>query len=293
MTGKPRRRHQSVGAALSHATEVLSRAGVDSPAVDASALVEAVTGLSRTDQLLRRDAALEAHQAEELERLLARRAAREPLQHVLGEVTFLDVRLEARPGVLVPRPETERLVELVLSEIRDAPIRRGDTIIDVGTGTGAIALALKQARPELAVWATDVSQAALDLAGVNAQRLGLALELRRSDLLRDPEVMAAATRAVAIVSNPPYLPDADRDVVQPEVAVEPEAALYAGPDGLNVARRLAGLAREAMRPGALLALELDPRNVSVLAREFEALGFAAVRVEPDLAGRDRFVIAYR
>lgn len=293
MTEKPRRRHESVGAALSRATEVLSRAGVESPAVDAAALVEAVTGLSRTEQLIRRDTELGARQAEELARLLARRAAREPLQHVLGEATFLDLRLETRPGVLIPRPETERLVELVLSEIAAASEPKGSTVIDVGTGTGAIALTLKQARPELEVWATDVSQAALDLAGANAERLGLVVEVRRSDLLADPGVRAAAARAVAVVSNPPYLPDADRGTVQPEVVLEPEGALYAGPDGLSVARRLVRQAAGAMRPGALLALELDPRNVGELARELRTAGFAAVRVEPDLTGRERFVIARR
>lgn len=293
MPSEPRRREPSVGAALSHAVTKLQQAGVPSPAVDAALLLEAVTGWRRTEQLVRRDHTLAPELWDEFQELLARRAAREPLQHVLGEATFLDLRVRVTPGVLVPRPETERLVELVLEELGTAPGRPGDVVIDVGTGTGAIALALKAARPTLQVWATDVSQAALALAEANADLLGLHIQVRRSDLLADPDVAAAAATAVAIVSNPPYLPEADRTAVEPEVAVEPDVALYAGHDGLDVARRLARQVQEVARRGALVALELDPRNAGEMAAEMAAAGFEGVRLEADLAGRDRFVLARR
>lgn len=293
MPNGPRRREQSVSAALSLAVVKLQEAGVPSPEVDAALLLEAVTGWRRTEQLVRRDHTLAPELWDDFQALLARRAAREPLQHVLGEATFLDLRLRVTPGVLVPRPETERLVELVLEELGSVPARAGDVAIDVGTGTGAIALALKAARPTLHVWATDVSPAALSLAEANAHRLGLRIEVRRSDLLADPGVAAAAATAVAIVSNPPYLPDADRGVVEPEVAVEPDQALYAGPDGLDVARRLARQTLDLVRPGALVALELDPRNAQEMAAEMDEAGFSDVRLEADLAGRDRFVLARR
>lgn len=293
MPHTPRRRETSVGAALSHAAARLREAGVHSPEVDAALLLEAVTGWQRTEQLVRRDQVLTPEQSDRFRDLLARRVGREPLQHVLGEATFLDLRLEVGPGVLVPRPETERLVELVLAELNAVEARVGDVVLDVGTGTGAIALALKSARPGLEVWATDVSPAALSLARVNAERLGLSIELRRSDLLGDPGVAAAAATAVAIVSNPPYLPDADRRSVEPEVSAEPEDALYAGADGLLVARRLVRQTLDVARPGALVALELDPRNVRIMAGEMEGAGFGVVRIELDLAGRERFVLARR
>lgn len=278
---------------MSRAAARLQEAGVPSPEVDAALLMEAVTGWHRTEQLVRRDQTLTPEQSDRFRDLLARRVGREPLQHVLGEATFLDLRLEVVPGVLVPRPETERLVELVLAELHAAKARVGDAVLDVGTGTGAIALALKSARPGLEVWATDVSPAALSLAQANAERLGLAIQLRRSDLLGDPGVAAAAATAVAIVSNPPYLPDADRRSVAPEVSMEPEDALYAGADGLLVARRMVRQTLDVARPGALVALELDPRNVGTMAGEMEAAGFGVVRVEHDLAGRERFVLARR
>ena len=153
------------------------------------------------------------------------------------------------------------------------------------------ALALKHAHPAAEVWATDVSGTALDLARRNARRLGLPLVVRRSDLLDDPEVAAAAGRAVAVVSNPPYLPAADRGSLPPEVAGEPPEALFAGADGLEVARRLVGQLAGVLRPGTLLALELDPRNARDLAAALG--GWGSVRLESDLAGRERFVVARR
>lgn len=285
------RRAGDVGAALSLAQRRLAAAGVDSPAVDASRLLERVLGLSRTELLARRGRELSAAEEATFLDLLARRERREPLQLVMGEAAFLDLELEVGPGVLLPRPETERLVELALQELAAGPPARGDVLLDVGTGTGAIALALKQAHPLAAVWATDVSEAALALAARNARSLGLPLELRRSDLLADPEVAAAAARAALVVSNPPYLPEGDRGAVPPEVAAEPPEALFAGVDGLAVARRLVAQLEATLSPEALVVLELDPRNAAALAAEMR--GWRAVRVEDDLAGRERFVVARR
>lgn len=282
---------RTVGEALALAGARLTAAGVDSPAVDAARLLGHVLGLSRTELLVRRGERLTEAQRAEFSSLLARRERREPLQLVLGEATFLDLTLAVAPGVLLPRPETERLVEIVLQELRARPPAPGEALLDVGTGTGAIALALKRAHSQAEVWATDVSDAALELTRRNARALGLPLVVRRSDLLADPEVAAAARRAAAVVSNPPYLPDADRGAVPPEVAAEPEEALFAGPDGLGVARRLVGQLAAALRPGALVALELDPRNARTLAGEMG--GWAEVRVESDLAERERFVVARR
>src|SRR5690606_22693770 len=154
------RRAGTIGAALAYGERRLAEAGVDSPHVDAARLLGHVLGLARTELLVRRGEALTPSQAAAFDALLARRSAREPLQTVLGEAAFLDLTLAVTPGVLVPRPETERLVELVLAELAARPPAAGDVLIDVGTGTGSIALALKAAYPEAGVWATYVSEAA-------------------------------------------------------------------------------------------------------------------------------------
>lgn len=260
----------------------LAAAGVPSPRADAEALVGQVTSLSRSDLVLARGRVLTDAETTALEDLVARRAAREPLQWVLGTAHFHGLELRVRPGALVPRPETERLVEIVLDAI--APVR-APAVVDVGTGTGAIALALKAARPDATLTGTDPSRVALALAAENAAVLGLAVELLEGSLL------AGRTGLDAVVSNPPYLPEGDAAILEPEVRAEPAVALFAGADGLAVARPLVIEAAGALRPGGLLALELDPRNLRVLASELDPAVWTDVRVEPDLAGRERFLLA--
>lgn len=266
----------------------LAAAGVASPGAEALVLLEAATGLDRRIVLLQPDRPLDADARARLAQLLHRRVAREPLQHVIGTAPFFGLELEVSPAVLVPRPETERLVELVLAELADGP---AGLVLDVGCGSGAIALALKAERAELEVWGTDVSSEALAIARENGHRLGLEVEWRRSDLLADADVAAAAARCVALVSNPPYLPDSDIEHIPPEVRADPGLALFAGEDGLEVARRLVAQAGQLLPMGALLALELDPRNVERLASRLA--GWRDVRVERDLTGRARFLLARR
>lgn len=273
--------------ALAAAERRLAAAGVASPRAEALLLLEAAVGVDRSSLLSQLDRPLLPGEGAALAELLRRRVTREPLQHILGEAPFYGLTLAVSEDVLIPRPETERLVEIVLSELAGA----SGTVLDVGCGSGAIALALKSERPDLDVWATDVSGAALSVARANAERLGLAVTFRRSDLLADSEVARAAARCVALVSNPPYLPESDRLQVPQEVRADPEVALFAGSDGLDVARRLARQARGLLPPRALFALELDERNVAELAaglRDFESVAFAS-----DLAGRQRFIVARR
>jgi len=170
-------------------------------------------------------------------------------------------------------------------------LREDETVLDVGCGTGAIALALKAELPAAEVWATDLAPEALALTRRNAAELGLEVTVRASDLLADPEVARAAARCAALVSNPPYLPEADRGRLAPEAAADPDVALFGGADGLAVARRLVSQAERLLPPGALLALELDPRNAPALAGELTA--WRDVRVAADLVGRERFVLARR
>lgn len=269
-------------ALLNEVTRRLRTAGVPSPEVDARELLGHVTGLGRA-ALLTWGGALTDAQAARLEQLLRRREAREPLQHLLGEVEWGGLRLRVGPGALIPRPETEWLLQLVLEHLRDVPAPR---VLDVGTGSGALALGLKAARPDAVVRASDLSPEALAWARENAALNGLDVPFVPGDLLagcRGPLDL--------IVSNPPYLPESDRETAQPEVQHDPTLALYAGPDGLTVARRLAAQAGAALAPAGRLFLELDPRNVTTLADELAQQGWRS-RLHSDLAGRERFLEAW-
>ncbi|MEX2541066.1 MAG: peptide chain release factor N(5)-glutamine methyltransferase [Trueperaceae bacterium] len=263
--------------------ERLTRAGVASPEAEAWQLIEAVTGESRGRLLMEpRNLSLAEHR--NLGDWTARRELREPLQLILGRAHFYGLGLGLEPGVLIPRPETERLAELALRMLRGVPSPR---VLDVGTGAGALALAIKSERPDARVMASDVSAIALAVSARNAAELGLEIEVEGSDLLAAKPVAGFAAEAHALVSNPPYLPDGDRETAQPEVRWDPEGALYAGADGLAVFRRLLSQAASVCSPGTLLLVELDPRNVEAAANE--AAGWSSARVHEDLAGRRRFL----
>ncbi|WP_119314160.1 peptide chain release factor N(5)-glutamine methyltransferase [Calidithermus terrae] len=213
---------------------------------------------------------------------LERRLAGYPLQLLLGDVEFCGLTLEVREGVLIPRPETEGLVELGLGLIARHPSPR---VLDVGTGTGAVALAFKRARPDARVWATDVDPEAVGLARANAERLGLAVEVLEGAFT------AGLGGFDLLISNPPYLPEAYRAEAPPELAYERDVALYSGSDGLDMPRELLKRAHEALEPGGWLALELSPDNAPTLAEEAAGQGWQGVQVEADLTGRPRFVVA--
>ena len=278
----------TIGVARRIALRRLEAAGIDTPAPEALALLEAATGLERSELMLRPDRELGASERLRLLDGLRRRVAREPLQHILGTAPFYGLDLAVDATVLVPRPETERLVERVL-EALDGVER--PHVLDVGTGSGAIALAVRAERPDATVMATDVVPEAVALARRNAAQLRLDVRVLRSDLLAEAEVAAFAAACDVLVANLPYLPDADAGTLQPEAEHDPALALYAGPDGLRLARRLLRQAARLLPGGALLALELDPRNVHAAARETGA--WRETRVERDLAGRERFLLARR
>jgi release factor glutamine methyltransferase len=164
---------------------------------------------------------------------------------------------------------------------------------DVATGSGAVALAIANARPDATVSASDIDPTAVLIARANATLLGLDVAVYLSDLLADPVVERAVRRADALVANPPYLPEGDRATIPPEVRHDPPEALFAGPDGLAVARRLTREAWPLLRPGARCYLELDPRNASLFGAELERDGWADVRLDVDLTDRPRFLSARR
>lgn len=260
-----------------------------SPEAEAWILLEHLTGLDRLTLITAPDVPRDATSDARTDVLVARRAAGEPLQHLIGVASFYGVELEAGPAALVPRPETERLVQLVLQDLvgRPAPV-----LLDVGTGGGAIAIAIACERPDAEVWASDVDPRALELAARNARRHAPRVRTVQADLLDGPDLATVVPRLHLLVSNPPYLPEADRESLPPEVRHDPPAALFGGPDGLEPFRRLLRAATERLPARAPLWLELDPRTVHAAAEAAAAAGWAA-RVHEDLARRPRFLEARR
>jgi len=224
---------------------------------------------------------LTPEQARRFQGYAMRRAQREPVAYILGAKGFRTIDLLVDGRVLIPRPETEHLVEAALG------LPRGARVADVGTGSGAVALALKAERPDLDVVATDASPEALAVARANAQRLALEVELLEGDLLEPVE-----GQLDAVLSNPPYVADGDRAALAPDITRhEPALALYAGADGLSLIRRLAPQAAAA---GAkLLALEVGFGQAGAVAEIVAASGFADTQAVADLAGIERVVVGRR
>lgn len=252
-------------------------------------MLERVSGVGRLRWLTDADATLDVDQLGRLDAWLARRADGEPLQHVLGVAPFWGVELDAGAGALVPRPETERLVELALGDLtgREKPL-----VLDLGTGSGAIAVAIARERRDAEVWAADVEDDALALARRNVLALAPTVRLVRSDLFAAPELRELLPHLDLLVANLPYLPDSDAAALPPEVRRDPPGALFGGPDGLDPFRRAWAQAAGDLPGRAVAWFELDPRNVGVAANELRADPAAAgreVRVADDLVGRARFL----
>ncbi len=278
---------QSVQQLQAQLVHRLRAAGLDSPLPEARALLTHVLRLDWAGLVLAAERSVTPAEAEQLEGLTLRRLAREPLQHLLGRVEWGGVTLHVSPATLIPRPETEGLLALALKSLEGRAALAAPAVLDVGTGTGALALGLKAARPEAQVTASDLSPEALALAGHNAAANGLEVAFVLADLLE-----GVAGSFDLIVSNPPYLPDADRLEAQPEVKYDPDMALYSGPDGLKLARRLVVQAAGRLNVGGTLLLELDPRNVGLLAAEMRLANWT-VQTHADLSGRERFLWASR
>jgi release factor glutamine methyltransferase len=256
----------------------LERAGCPSPRVDAEWLVAHVVGGSRTD-VYAGDRALHGDELVRLQALADRRRAREPLAYVLGEWGFRRLTLEVDPRVLIPRPETEILVERCLELLDGVEKPR---VLDIGVGSGAIALAIVDERPDASVVATDTSPAALEVAAANKLRLGFdgRVELRQGDLLA-----GADGPFDLIVSNPPYVPPEDLERLQPEVLLEPREALV----GSGRHAEVAAAALPALRSRGVLVLEVGDGQAPEAAASLRELGYGEVGVTADLAGRERVV----
>jgi release factor glutamine methyltransferase len=277
----------------------LRRAGVDSPEADAEALLLRALRIPRASLWAAPSVPLTPAEAGTLEPLAAARVSRTPLQLLLGEVPFHGVVLSVEPGVFVPRPETEGLVEAVAEALRAAGALRVDrpaagTLLDLGTGTGAIAVALLRALPGWRAVAVDRSARALALAGRNAERNGVKerLALVAADFL-DPGFSPPGAPFDAVASNPPYVRTGDLPGLPPEVARhDPPEALDGGLDGLDSLRGVASGLPRWLHPGGLLALEIGADQADECLGWFRPLA-PDVRVLPDLAGRPRVILGHR
>ncbi|WP_372512002.1 peptide chain release factor N(5)-glutamine methyltransferase [Frankia umida] len=278
------------------ATARLAAAGVASPRADAEQLAAFVLGIGRAQLLLVDD--LPAPTATRFEALVRRRAAREPLQHLTGIAGFRYLDLAVGPGVFIPRPETESVVGWAIDALRAAGASGGGAevapvCVDLCAGSGTIALALAGEVPGARVHAVEREPAALDWLRRNVTSTGLAVEIHEADVADEPPPSLARLDATVdlVVSNPPYLPDADRATVEPEVGVhDPAAALWGGPDGLRVVRAVVRLAARLLRPGGLLVIEhADGHGESAPALLRADGRWQDVADHPDLGGRDRFV----
>jgi release factor glutamine methyltransferase len=259
--------------ALDSALIALTAAGCETPRLDAEVLLAAAMGVDRAVLIADPGRGIEPEAARTFQEFARRRVQREPVAYILARKGFRRLELQVDPRVLIPRPETEHLVEAALG------LPHGARVVDVGTGSGAIALALADERPDLRVTATESSRGALAVARANGATLGLEVEWLDGDLL------ARVTGPVdAVVSNPPYVREGER--LPPELAYEPAESLFAGPDGLDVYRRLI----PELTDVPFVALEVGAgraNDVAVLLHGF------TIEVVRDLAGIERVVVGRR
>jgi len=290
----------SIAAALEEAVALLERAGVPDPRREATTLWAAVAGdgTRRGDVWLRRDREPSPEVARRFREAVERRARGVPFAYAVGSVGFRTLELQIDSRALIPRPETEGLVELVLDWARGAGEReegrgRGGVAADIGTGCGCIALSLAVEGEFDRVIAVERSAAAAALARENVERVRppVPVEVREGDLLAP---LGGGARLRAIVSNPPYLTDAEYASLEPGVRLfEPREALVGGGDGLAVTRALLAGARGLLEPGrGLIALEIDERRAAETAALARAHGWSQVVVREDLFGRPRFLLAH-
>ncbi|MFN3534827.1 MAG: peptide chain release factor N(5)-glutamine methyltransferase, partial [Desulfatiglandales bacterium] len=279
---------------LRTSAEYLSEKGIENPRLNAELLLSKALNLSRLKLYLDLKRPLTEQEASDFRILIKRRLKREPLQYILGTAPFYTVQLKVGPGVLIPRPETELLVDTILKEIRSGKFGIGPILcLDIGTGSGCIAISvLKESKDTLFV-ATDISDAALSYARENASSEGVSdrLDLRQGDLF---EPIGRWEHFAIIVSNPPYVREDQWEMLQPEIReFEPKVALTAGPDGLSIVRRIVREGIDYMKEGGLLLLEIAPSQAKEVSHMMEEAGLKDIRLLKDLSGAHRAVLGYK
>lgn len=276
---------------LQTATRALTEAGIPDGRREAETLIAHLLNCTRLDLYRADPLSLDPDQKEAFAGLIRRRTRREPLQYILGTQEFWGKEFRVTTDTLIPRPETELLIEAVLEQFEKpaAPV----TLADLCTGTGCLAVTLSTLYPAARILATDLSAAALDVARFNAGRHGVTgrIEFLEGDLLEPLASMSLHKRIDVMTANPPYVPAAELDRLQPEVGLyEPRLALDGGYDGLDYYRRILPGALEFLRPGGRLVLEVGIRQAIPVRAMAERSGWRVDRIKKDLAGIDRVVV---
>jgi release factor glutamine methyltransferase len=283
----------------SKAKQILAAAGCDTPALDAELLAAQVLVIERSQLWLEPERTFSETQTKQFNELVARRQKREPLPYILGEWEFYGLRLEVTPAVLIPRPETETLVEVCISRLSTLNAQRSTLNgADIGTGSGAIAIALAHSLANLHLIATEFSEAALAVAQRNILRHNLQdrITCLKADLLE--AVVGRGCQAPPsgsfdfIIANLPYIPTNIIPTLQPEVRDwEPRPALDGGPDGLIYIWQLISQARDYLKPGGFIALEISPEQAEEVKRLLALNNFGNLEIVKDLAGKARVITA--
>ena len=304
--------------ALAEGSASLAAAGIESPSLDASLLLAQALKISRSALLAAGPQPLTDSALADFHGLIRRRLGGECVAYILGRKEFYGLDFQVNPSVLVPRPETETLVATTLDVTKathkdakaqstkkkpNQPLclrasvppceqipKNSIRVLDLCTGSGAVAIALKHAMPQLEVWATDISAEALETAKTNAAHLLPPDSIRffHGDLFESPFPVPCSPFPV-IVTNPPYIPTADIPSLSPEVRGEPALALDGGSDGLHIIRRIIAAAPEYLCPGGILLLEADPRQMQKIVALLEENGFLDIRIYRDLSGSERVI----
>ena len=277
----------ATAALLAEGTRSLALAGLECARQDALTLMAAALGVERLTVYVEPRRPVDDRAAAAYRALVERRASREPVQHILGFEEFRGLRITVTPDVLIPRQETEGLVERALELVADRP---GALVADIGTGSGAIACALAAARPDLEVLAVDQSLGALAVASDNVRALGMSSRVRllAGDLLAPLASLGGGLDMV--IANPPYCPTGAISTLPAEVErFEPREALDGGPDGMRVLRRIITEAPRLLRPGAWLVMEIGEEQAGPLASLMAAEGFSSIGARRDLRDVERYI----
>jgi release factor glutamine methyltransferase len=296
---------------LAEGTASLAAAGIENPSLDSSLLLAEILNTNRSSLTAAGNDPVSRVHVAAFRQLIKRRQSGECTAYILGRKEFYGMEFLVNPSVLVPRPDTETLVETALGRIENneqltinneqlteskavvgkQPLR----VLDLCTGSGAIAIALKHTMPEMEVWATDISAEALETAKTNAARLLPPDSIRflhgdlYDALLSDSLFLIPHSSFLIIISNPPYVPSADLPSLSPEVRMEPALALDGGDDGLHIIRKIISRAPEFLCKGGFLLLEADPRQMADIADLYEKAGFSDIQTHADLSGRERVI----